>query len=370
MIPVKIVYFQPKIISDTMCAKPVVSVVIPAYNASRWIGDTIISAQRQTLRDIEIIIVDDGSHDDTAGIVERHASHDPRIRLVSIRNRGVGAARNTGIQHAKGEFIAPLDADDLWEPDKLEKQVCRIKQSGTKTAMIYCWSRQIDEDGNSSFCYPPITVEGHLLSALILRNFLGNASVPLFRAEVLVCSGLYLTRDEQGGVQGCEDWDLSIRIAEQWHVGLVPEVLVSYRQVGSCMSAGTAGMSASYRLVMERVRQRNHHLPEALFRWSEGHFQSYLGSKSYACRDFRGCLAAARRAITADPAIALNGRLHNLTIRSFIWLAFGNWLVNALKRGKKDFEISFITPSLSAGVSWFERIQERRWKQVVEGKVK
>jgi glycosyltransferase involved in cell wall biosynthesis len=320
------------------------------------------------LREIEIIVVDDGSEDGTHGIVEGFASHDPRIRLMCQRNGGVGAARNTGIQSAHGEFIAPLDADDLWEPDKLEKQVCRMRQCGEKTAMIYCWSRQIDEGGNSSYCYPPFTIEGDFLSAIILRNFLGNASVPLLRAEALEGTGFYLTKKEQDGVQGCEDWDLSIRISERWQVGLVPEILVSYRQVKSCMSAGTSGMSASYRLVMERARQRNNHLPEALFRWSEGHFQSYLVSKSYGCRDFKGCLAAVSRSITADPAVLLNWHLHSLAIKSFIWLAAGNWLMKAFKRREKGFKSRSSAPTLPARVTLFERIQERRWTQVVEGK--
>lgn len=350
-----------------MNAKPVVSVIIPAYNASRWIGETVCSVQSQTLREIEIIVVDDGSVDGTTGIVEGLALDDPRIRLVCRENGGVGAARNTGIQYACGEFVAPLDADDLWDPDKLEKQVCRMRQCGGRTAMIYCWSRQIDEKGNSSYCYPPITIEGDFLSAIILRNFLGNASVPLFRTEALASTGLYLTKEEQNGVQGCEDLDLSIRISERWEVGLVPEVLVSYRQVGSCMSAMTADMSASFRLVMERTRQRNKYLPAALFRWSEGHFQSYLVSKSYGCRDFKGCLAAVARALAADPAVFLNWRLHGLTIKSFIWLVSGTWLMKVYKRREKSLETPSSKSRRRVGVSLFERIQERRWSQVVEG---
>ena len=341
---------------------------MPAYNASRWIEATLCSAQSQTLREIEIIVVDDGSVDGTPEIVGGFAIHDPRIRLVCQENAGVGAARNTAIQSARGEFIAPLDADDLWEPDKLEKQVDRMRQCGGGTAMIYCWSRQIDEGGNSSYSYSPFSIEGDLLSAIILRNFLGNASVPLMRAEALARSGLYLTRNEQGGVQGCEDWDLSIRMSERWQVGLVPEVLVSYRQVRSCMSAGTAGMSASYRLVMERARQRNHHLPGALFRWSAGHFQSYLVSKSYGCRDFKGCLAAASRSIAADPVVLLNWHLHSLTIKSLIWLAVGNWFMRIFKRRDKGFKACCSATHLPAKVTLFERIQERRWTKVVEEK--
>lgn len=354
-----------QMMDDTSSGRPVVSVVIPAYNASRWIGATVCSVQRQTLREIEIIVVDDGSVDGTAEMVEEYAIHDSRIHLVRQRFGGVGGARNTGIRIARGEFIAPLDSDDLWEPEKLEKQVRRMRQCGRKTAMIYCWSRHIDEDGNPSGIHPPFTIEGNVLSAIILRNFLGNGSVPLFRKDALMSIGLYLTRQEQCGVQGCEDWDLSIRISEQWQVGIVPEILVNYRQVGSCMSSRTAGMSASYRLVMDRARQRNRHLPEMLFRWSEGHFQSYLASKSYGCRDFKGCLISVARAIAADPMVLLNMRLNRLAIKSIIWLSSGDWLVRVQKGREKGFSISSSVPQRPDCISLFERIQESRWRKIV-----
>lgn len=354
-----------QIMDGTSSVKPVVSVVIPAYNASRWICATVCSVQRQTLSEIEIIVVDDGSVDGTAEMVEEYAIHDSRIQLVRQRFGGVGGARNTGIQIARGEFIAPLDSDDLWEPEKLEKQVSRMRQCGGRTAMIYCWSRHIDEDGNPSGFLTPFTIEGNVLSAIILRNFLGNASVPLFRKEALASIGPYLTRQEQCGAQGCEDWDLSIRISEQWQVGIVPEVLVNYRQVGSCMSSRTGGMSASYRLVMDRARRRNRHLPETLFRWSEGHFQSYLASKSYGCRDFKGCLVSIMRAIAADPMVLLNMHLNRLAIKSIIWLSSGDWLVRVQMGRGKGFSISSRASRRPDSMSLFERIQESRWRKIV-----
>ncbi|NEK55550.1 glycosyltransferase, partial [Rhizobium leguminosarum] len=104
-------------------AQPLVSVVIPAFNASRYIERTLRSAGRQTYRNLEIIVVNDGSTDDTAKVVEKMALADPRIRMLSTANRGVAAARNTGIQESTGRFVAFLDADDLWHQTKIEKQV-------------------------------------------------------------------------------------------------------------------------------------------------------------------------------------------------------------------------------------------------------
>ena len=348
-----------------MNTAPVVSIIVPAFNASRWIGMSLESALAQTLCEIEIIVVDDGSADDTAEVVAEFARRDSRIRLIRRENGGVGAARNTGIQAARGKFIATLDADDLWNPTKLEKQVRRIDQCGERTAMIYCWYRRVDEEGDEHGSYFPFAVEGDVRRAIILRNFVGNASVPLFRAEALRQTGPYLTREEQGGVQGCEDWDLSIRVAETWEVGVVPEVLVGYRQSDSCMSSAAPGMAASFRVVMDRARRRNADLPTTLFRWAEGRFQSYLVSKSYGSCDYRACLIAVGRAIWSDPAMMLNRHLHKMTIKSLVWLASGMRRSPLRRKGPVPPKAAAAGNLPSADKSLLGRVQERRWTQVI-----
>src|SRR5258706_7823750 len=99
---------------------PAVRIVPPVYNAARFLAEAIESAQRQTFDDFEMLIVDDGSKDDTAGITEEFAAHDPRIRLIRQRNAGTAAARNTAIRAARGELFALLDSDDVWLPEFLE----------------------------------------------------------------------------------------------------------------------------------------------------------------------------------------------------------------------------------------------------------
>src|SRR3954453_10527365 len=98
-----------------------VSVIIPAYNAGATVERTISSVLNQTYSSIEVLVVDDGSTDNTAVLVQRMADADPRIKLLQKPNGGVALARNFGIAHAAGEFIAPLDADDLWHPEKIAK---------------------------------------------------------------------------------------------------------------------------------------------------------------------------------------------------------------------------------------------------------
>src|SRR5579883_3127014 len=107
--------------------QPLISVVIPAYNAARTIGATLRSVIDQTYPNIEIIVVDDGSTDGTAAIVRSVLAGEPRLRFVAQGNAGVAAARNAGAALARGDFIAPVDADDLWHPTKLAKQMELMK---------------------------------------------------------------------------------------------------------------------------------------------------------------------------------------------------------------------------------------------------
>jgi glycosyltransferase involved in cell wall biosynthesis len=203
--------------------KALVSIIIPAFNAAANIRQTLNSVLAQTYQAIEVIVVDDGSSDATAAIVEEFVARDARFQLVRQSNAGVGAARNAAIRKARGKYVAPLDADDLWFPEKLEKQVVRMEQCGDETGLVYCSSALIDKQGLLLEMGYPNPLEGRLRHAMVLKNLLGNASVPLFRAAALEKVGLYLTRTEQEGGEGCEDWDLALRIAESFSVRVVPE---------------------------------------------------------------------------------------------------------------------------------------------------
>src|SRR4051812_39209032 len=102
---------------------PVVSIIMPAYNVAPYIGDAIRSALAQTYTDFELIVVDDGSKDDTAALAREFARTDRRVRLVQQANRGLAGARNTALRAATGEFFALLDSDDIWEPSFLAEQL-------------------------------------------------------------------------------------------------------------------------------------------------------------------------------------------------------------------------------------------------------
>jgi glycosyltransferase involved in cell wall biosynthesis len=298
-------------------SKPLVSVIIPAFNASRHIRQTLESVLTQTYQNIEVIVVDDGSSDTTTDVVEEFVKRDTRFQLFRQSNAGVGAARNAAIRKARGKYIAPLDADDLWFPKKLEKQVACMEQYGTETGLVYCGNQLFDEHGFVSNGHPE-TVEGRLRHALLLRNVVGCASAPLFRATALEKVGLYLTRAEQGGAQGCEDWDLSIRVAEVFSVRAVPEYLVAYRQISSSMSFQTEAMAASFAVLIRRARQRNCDSPLAIFRWSTGRFYHYLVGRCFRSGHYSRCPRYLKEAVLADPVLLLSTDIYRALLKTLL----------------------------------------------------
>jgi glycosyltransferase involved in cell wall biosynthesis len=258
-----------------------VSVIIAACNAEATIHQTLASALGQTWRDIEVIVVDDGSTDATARIVSAIAAADPRLRLIRQRNRGVAAARNLALRASSGEFVAPMDADDLWAPAKLERMVGRLQQAGQQAGFAYCWWAVIDAGGNVLDRSPHWREEGRVLARLAEVNFAGSASVPVFRRACLLQLGGYDTRLRDLAAQGCEDWDLLLRIAEHHGVVCVPEVLVAYRRHAGSMSSGCAAMWRSGGQVLAELAARQPDLPPAVLRAGLGQFALHLAGVAY-----------------------------------------------------------------------------------------
>lgn len=216
---------------------PTVSVVIPAYNAEAFIGDTVHSALNQTFSDLEVIVVDDGSKD---GTVKRLEEFGDRIRVHQKPNGGVSSARNAGVDLARGTFIAFLDADDLWAPTKLERQL-----HGLTAPMSFTDRHNIGARGD----IPELQSEstpmegGDLFEPLMLRgNFITLTTVLLRRDLFLQMDGFY------SGLNGTEDWDLWLRIAAQHPIAFCPEPLASYR-------FHPGGLSRNYqKMGLERIK--------------------------------------------------------------------------------------------------------------------
>ena len=275
---------------------PLVSVIIPAYNAEIFIGLTLKSVLCQTYKNIEVIVVDDGSVDRTAEIIETFAEKDNRVILLKQQNAGVAAARNLAIEKSRGEYIAPIDADDIWYPEKIEKQVQCILQADQTVGLVYAWSAFIDEEDviigeYTSFYYLNIrSLEGYVYPAMIQMNLLGNGSVPLIRRSCFDKIGFYNSNLKEENAQGCEDWDIYLRIAEYYQFRVVREFLIGYRQVRGSMSKSYHSMARSYDLVMADSKKRHPEIPTYIYNWSASDFYSYILTITKEYGDYWGTL--------------------------------------------------------------------------------
>lgn len=207
---------------------PRVSVVIPLFNGEEYIKETLESVQRQTFEDFEVIVVDDGSTDRSREIVK--SVSDARIRLVEQENFGRPAGpRNVALKQARGEYVAFLDADDLWETNKLDKQVEFLDQNGS-CQMVGCRFRRIDHESKLlSDTVEPVSIfdpnPGRWFDFLVKGNCFANSGVMCRRAAILEVGGL----NEAERLRGTEDFDLWLRIAKSGETGILDISLLRYR---------------------------------------------------------------------------------------------------------------------------------------------
>lgn len=234
-----------------------VSVVIPAFNAEATIDETLRSVRSQSYERLEIVVVDDGSTDGTLAVAERHAECDPRITIIRQSNAGVAAARNAGWQAARAEFIAFIDADDLWAPSKVERQLQAMIDGGEKTGLVYSWYAWIDSKGRVSGKSDPVLHAGEVLGHLFEGNFIGNGSAAMVRREALIAARGFESGLRASGAQGCEDLLFYCRVAESYHFAVVPEYQIGYRDLPNNMSSNMTRMFRSWMLVADEMAARH-----------------------------------------------------------------------------------------------------------------
>lgn len=224
---------------------PIISVIIPAYNAEKTILETIYSVQKQTFSDFELIIINDGSTDNTLEIL--NTIQDSRIKIFSYENGGLSVARNRGISRATGEFIAFLDADDLWTSDKLELQLASL-QKHPEAGVAYSWTHFMDEQGESFHADEPLFFEGNVYPQLLVHNFLASGSNPLITKQAIESVGEF-----NPSVSGAADWDYWLRLAARWPFVVVPKPQIFYRQSSSSMSSKVEFMEGCQIQVIEQA---------------------------------------------------------------------------------------------------------------------
>jgi glycosyltransferase involved in cell wall biosynthesis len=226
---------------------PKVSVIIPAYNAMEYLPKTLESVLKQTFTDCELLIINDGSSDSilewAAGLTE------PRVKLISQLNQGVAVARNTGIAHAQGEYLAFLDADDLWEPTKLEKQV-RCLENNPAVGLIYTWTALIDQSGKPTGRVFASHLEGNVWEHMIQNDAVCNGSSAMVRRCCFDTVGLF-----DQNVAPAEDYEMWIRIAARYPFAAIKEPLTLYRQHPHNATKNDQRMLQSLHKVIEKTFQ-------------------------------------------------------------------------------------------------------------------
>ncbi len=285
---------------------PRVSAVVPAYNRARWLGEALDSALAQDFDGLEVVVVDDGSTDDTPAVCARYGA---RVRYVRQENAGQSAAVNRGVDLARAEYVAFLDSDDAWLPGKLRRQVPML-DGDRGAAVLYAGVEYVDGDGR------PVpgarrahgTPSGEVLRPLLRENFLRTPTV-LFRRAAFLAAGGY-----DRGLSCVNDWDMWLRLAARHRFLFDPVPSARYRLHGE------QAVRDRRRMAEERVRVLEVRLP-FLCATAPRHSRAVrraLGSRCLRLarldlREGRG--AEAERLIARAMEVAPSLRLEALRIR-------------------------------------------------------
>src|SRR4051812_10194306 len=211
---------------------PEISIVVPAYNAARTVGATVESVLAQTFTNFELIVVDDGSEDETAQVVE--ARDDLRLTCLRTENGGVSVARNRGIERAAGRYVAFLDADDMWAPAKLERQHAAMSER-PEVGLCFTATQYVDEQLRPTLLQRAVQRDDWPAALILEGNIVaGTVSSAMVRADVLAHAGGFDPR-----LSLCADWDMWLRLSLLTRFFGIDEPLVRYRSVAGTMSGDT-----------------------------------------------------------------------------------------------------------------------------------
>jgi glycosyltransferase involved in cell wall biosynthesis len=230
--------------------KGLVSVIIPAYNSLKWVKRAVNSVIRQTYRNVEVIVVDDGSTDGTFEYVKTNI---PEITLLQQPNKGVAAARNLGVRHSKGEFVAFLDADDLWAPEKLKLQMVIFEKypscglCATDAVSFSFTEKEPELDSDYAFQVINNSVLIDVDIKTLFRENIINTSSAVVRRDVFDKAGHF---DEN--LRRTEDYDLWLRICDNWKIYYMDIPLIGYQITSGSLSTNTLGRGTTMLQVFEK----------------------------------------------------------------------------------------------------------------------
>ncbi len=308
---------------------PKVSVVMPVYGVERFVGAAIESVLAQTFTEFELIVVDDLSPDNSINICR--AFDDSRLRIVQhSENRGLAGARNTGIREATGDYIALLDSDDLWAPDKLSLHVKHL-DNNPDVGISFSRSAFIDEHGTPLNAYQMPSLDPVDPGYYLCRNPIGNGSAPVVRRavfdEIAFEDNLYgdiekFYFDDQ--FRQSEDIECWIRIAvtTDWKIAGLSEPLTLYRLNGGGLSANIPKQLATWEAVVEKTRG---YAPELIQQWGglARAFQlRYLARQAIRLKDGKMAVSMCHQSIACKPQILIREPARTLVTLGAAYLLF------------------------------------------------
>ena len=274
---------------------PKVSVIIPAYNAMTYLPETLESVLQQTFTDFEVLIVDDGSLDN---IVQwANGLTDDRVKFIFQSNEGVSTARNLAISKASGDYIAFLDADDLWEKTKLEKQAQFLDDNPT-VGLVATWMILTDKQGNPGVEVKIDFEQGNIRKELIEISLIPCGSIPMVRRVCFDKVGLFDPTLRFG-----EDWEMWTRIAADYDFGLIKETLVYYRQHSTNSSKNSQQILPDFDRLIEKMFDSVPQELLAIKAKTYGRMNLYIAWKSLENEDYKGARDFSNQAIKYYPQL-------------------------------------------------------------------
>lgn len=285
-----------------------VSVVMPVYNVETYIAEAIESVLAQTYENFELLIIDDGSTDASLDICR--LVDDPRLRIIEQENRGLAGARNTGIREARGEFIAFLDSDDLWSPEKLTAHV-QFLNDNPDIGVSYSGSTLISTNGDPIGISQNPQTDNVDASDVFLRNPVGNGSSPVIRRSVFDDIRFFANRgyaeyfDE--AFRQSEDIECWMRIAltTRWRFGGLSDCLTLYRVNEGGLSAHIERQFESWEAMCTKVKAIAPTFHARWYRLSRAFQLRYLARRAARMRDRKTALKLALEAVRCHPAIVM-----------------------------------------------------------------
>jgi len=260
---------------------PLVSVIIPTFNRADMILRAVSSVLQQTYECFEVIIVDDGSNDSTDSIFGNF--NDSRVSYIRHNiNRGGSAARNTGIELSQGEYIAFLDSDDEWLPEKLEKQVKLLLRASLNTGAVYTGLAYVANDASKRGVRSP-EAQGDIRERILYTNCVGPVSSGIIRRECFEKIGVF---DES--LPSCQDWDMWIRISKLYLFDYVKDPLVVYHLHQNKITMNAASKAIGHQMILSKYYSEicRNKVCHARHRFVIGHYLARAGRTHSAISNF------------------------------------------------------------------------------------